>query len=97
VTTLQFNIDLGKPFDRIAFVNERDEAEKMISEGWFPIWEPNAVTLKGAQLPNVSPYFILVFDTRKRAPYLDPAALPKRLYTKGEVDIEKEKGEGEKV
>lgn len=57
----QFTVDLGKPFNLITFVGEREEAEMMISKGWTPVWEPNLKigNLK-IQAPNVSDYFVLV-------------------------------------
>ncbi|WP_276917465.1 hypothetical protein [Aneurinibacillus aneurinilyticus] len=62
---MQFNIDLGKSFDRVVFVKEKDKAEKMVSKGWTPIWDPYANTPEGLQLSDVSSYFILVFDTTR--------------------------------
>ncbi len=59
----QLTIDLGKPFDRIAFVEEKETVEILISVGWMPIWEPN-MTLNHADkkvpYPNFSDYYILV-------------------------------------
>lgn len=61
---MQLNIDLGRPFDRIAFVGERDEAERMIHEGWTPVWEPKLKSKK-VKFPNYSSYFILVCDSQQ--------------------------------
>lgn len=56
---MQFNIDLGRPFDQISFVGDRKEAERMIAKGWTPVWEPG---LQAGEIdyPNYSDYFILV-------------------------------------
>ncbi|WP_068672317.1 hypothetical protein [Oceanobacillus sp. Castelsardo] len=57
----QFTVDLGKSFNLITFVGEREEAEMMISKGWTPVWAPG--TKAGEMdLPHYSDYFILVWD-----------------------------------
>lgn len=56
---MQWTINFGEPFDQIKFVGEREEVEKLISEGWTPVWEPN-MKIKDLSLPNYSDYFILV-------------------------------------
>lgn len=59
----QLCIDLEKPFERIAFVEEKETVEILISVGWVSIWEPN-MTLNHADkkvpYPNFSDYYILV-------------------------------------
>lgn len=60
---MNFSIDLGRPFDQISFVGEREEAERMVAKGWTPVWEPNAKAGK-FNLPNYSDYFILVWNSR---------------------------------
>lgn len=59
---MDFSIDLMKSFDRISFVGEREDAEKMITNGWTPVWEPGLKT-NDIRYPNYSDYFILVRNT----------------------------------
>ncbi len=61
---MQQTIDLGKSFNQITFVGEREEAEMMISKGWIPIWEPG-LKAGDVTLPNYSDYFILVRDSQQ--------------------------------
>lgn len=68
---MKFNMDLGKSFDHIVFVEERDAAEKMISEGWTAIWDPEVKLPSGVLLPKLSQFFILVAGV-KQGKQLDP-------------------------
>lgn len=59
----QLSIELGKSFDQLTFVREREKAERLVEKGWQPVWEPKAKAGE-FELPNYSNYFILVLDTR---------------------------------
>lgn len=61
---MQWTVDFGKPFDQITFVGEREEVEKLLSEGWSPAWEPN-MKIKDLSLPNYSDYLILVRNSHQ--------------------------------
>ncbi|MDQ0176035.1 hypothetical protein [Bacillus chungangensis] len=58
----QLTVNLEKSFDKLTFVQEREQAERLIEKGWQPVWEPNAKA-GDFELPNYSDYFILVSDT----------------------------------